>query len=73
MFGFIANGGDPAPDGTWGGHQAVPLAGTSVRVKRGGYLQVTANRASAKGVRWGGSRVPAGRVRVEADDSEKRS
>ena len=71
MFGFIANGGDPAPDGTWGGHQAVPFDGTSVRVKRDGYLHVATNQRASKGVRWGGRRVPAGRVRVETDDSEK--
>ena len=65
MWGFVANGGDPAPDGTWGGHEAVPLDGTPVRPKRGGYLHVASDGGAAKGVRWGGGRVPAGLVRVE--------
>lgn len=65
MSAFVANGGDPAPDGTWGGHQVVPLDDRWVRVARGGYLHVTPDRRAAKGVRWGGCKVPAGRVRVE--------
>lgn len=68
MWGFVANGGDPSPDGTWGGHQAVPLDGSPVTVKRGGYLHVASNRHAAKGVCRGGRRIPAGRVCVQADD-----
>ena len=66
MRGFVANGGEPEPDGTWGGHQPASLDGTPVRVKRGGYLHVTADRRGARGVRWGGHAVPSGQVRVES-------